>query len=399
MNIKVDFEYYHSTNYKLKFGSNSIFHVFLPGVSSFKETKIDSRQVDTTYNNTKYYAFENSIYFENHLNIGKRIKTNIGIRVSAYTIDNKTFYSIEPRILTNFLITKNLSFKSSYASMQQTVHLLSFSGFGVPTDLWVPATTDVPPETAFLIATGFALSIYKNKLEVSIEAYYKEMNKLITYEEATTFFDAAGDWGKNVLTNGKGKSYGIEFLVQKKQGKFTGWIGYTLSRTERQFAELNRGNPYIYTYDRTHDISIVLNCKISENINVAATWVYGTGNALTLPNEYYQSPILYSHDIFPLDYYESTIRVETFAEKNSFRMRAFHKFDIGINFTKQKKRGESIWNFSIYNLYNRQNPYYYFFDKVYEKDEFGRETGKYDRKLMQQSLFPIIPSISYSFQF
>ncbi len=397
LSIKADFEYFAGTNYTLKFGAISTYHKFTPGITSYKAENNGTVPLDTMFNDTKFNSLESAVYLENQLSLGEHFNFNIGVRGTHYLIENKSFISLEPRLLANILITKKLSVKASYSQMQQNVHLLTYSGMGMPTDLWVPATKNVQPEKSTQYAAGFASQLFGNKYELSIEAYYKDMSYLIEFKEATSFYGSSQSWEDKVITNGKGISKGIEFLLQKKQGNFTGWLGYTLSKTTRQFAELNNGKPYNFRYDRTHDISIVANYKIREGLNISATWVYGTGNAITLANEYYKVPYLQYQENYPYYYYENTYTIESYAEKNSYRMRAFHKLDIGINSTKQKKWGERTWNFSIYNVYNRQNPYYYFF-----KDKYEYQNGKevfVGKRLYQQSLFPIIPSISYSFKF
>ena len=399
LSLNMDFEYYLSENYELKFGASSVYHVFTPGTSSYKFIETGQQTIDTAFNNKTYNVIENAVYIENRIKLGTRVKTNIGLRASAYTHGNKTFYSAEPRMVTNILVTEKLSLKASYSLMQQTIHLLSHDGFGMSTDLWVPATQNVPPEKAHQFAVGFAQTLHKNQLELSVEAYYKTMNGLACYKEGAAFLGTARNWEESVFTNGTGKSYGLELLLQKKEGKSTGWVGYTLSRTTRHFVEQNNGKPYVARHDRTHDISVVFNHKFSERINLAATWVYGTGNAFTLPNEYYKTPEIEYLETFPYHYYANTTYVKSYEQKNSYRMRAFHKLDVGVNLTKQKKWGERTWYFGVYNLYNRQNPYFYFYKTIPIEDEQGNPTDKRERKLFQQSLFPIIPSISYSFKF
>lgn len=255
------------------------------------------------------------------------------------------------------------------------------------------------PEKSSQIVLGSSVSLFSNRYDFLAEIYYKELSDLVTYKDGVSYFDASKSWENNILTNGNGKSYGAEFLFQKKYGEISGWIGYTLSKTVRQFEQLNSGRYYTFKYDRTHDISIVMNYQINDKFNFSASWVYGTGNAITLANEHYKLPYAVATDQEPYVEYEDNNYTEVFAEKNSFRMRDFHKLDIGINYVKKKKRGTRTWNISVYNVYNRQNPYYYFFKKIYEKDAQGNDTDKYEIKMYQQSLFPIIPSINYSFSF
>jgi outer membrane receptor protein involved in Fe transport len=225
------------------------------------------------------------------------------------------------------------------------------------------------------------------------------MDNIITYKEGSSFIDlnepelaSEFTWENNV-TSGKGKSYGVELLLHRKIGKLTGWIGYTLSWTKLQFDSVNFGREYFARYDRRHDISIVAIYNPNPRITLSATWIYGTGNAITLPNSGYTA---YEHNPdngFNYDYY-SGHEVKSFGEKNSFRMEPYHRFDIGIQFHKKKKKYERTWEISVYNAYNRKNPFYYYIE------ETGVEgTGEIQKKLKKVTLFPIIPSITYSIKF
>jgi len=227
------------------------------------------------------------------------------------------------------------------------------------------------------------------------------MNNVIGYEEGATFIQleeaATGEginWEDNV-TSGHAWSYGLEFLVQKKEGRFNGWIGYTLSWTQMQFDSLNFGKKFYARYDRRHDISLVGTFKVNDHITLSGTWVYGTGNAVTLPTSAYSAPDY--TDIYISDNYNPSshinYNVKEYTEKNNYRMAAYHRLDLGIQFHKEKKWGERIWEISVYNVYNRKNPFFYTVD--YRNLGGGRSYTQ----LKQVSLFPIIPSFSYSFKF
>ena len=265
--------------------------------------------------------------------------------------------------------------------MAQFIHLLTNGTIGLPTDLWVPSTDQVKPQNSRQFAIGLAQTV-KQKFEVSLEGYYKTMQNLIEYKEGASFFSVDKNWDEQIEF-GQGNSYGAELLVQKKEGKTTGWIGYTLSWTNRQFDNLNFGKTYPFKYDRRHDISFVLVHQLKENIDVGVTWVYGTGNAVTLATQKYPSANQFDCGGFnyvqPVQYFES---------RNDFRMPSYHRLDIGINFKKEKKWGERTWSFGAYNTYSRQNPFYLFFDTI------GDQTV-----VKQVSLFPIIPFFAYSFKF
>jgi len=296
------------------------------------------------------------------------------------------------------MISENILLKASYSSMNQYIHLLTGSGPNMQNDIWVPVTDAVKPSLSKQFAFGLEKTFGNGDYEVSIEGFHKTMNNLITYKEGVAVLSSASDWQTQVETNGRGKSYGLEFLFQKTKGPVTGWIAYTYSNSTRQFENKNLGRPYPFKYDRTHDFSIVYLHKIKSNIQLSATWVYGTGNPYTLAAGKF---LMISDPGDELNQTGSYFRYgQVYTDLNSYRMRAYHKLDVGINFYKTVKRGERTWSINIYNLYNRQNPYYYFLDSIYELDPQGQVITSLTRTVLkQQSYFPIIPSFSYSLKF
>ena len=384
-------------NYNLKFGGTSIFHQFNPNTTSYHSVE-NSASVDTSFGSKKQNGFENAVYLENEISIGNRFFTNIGFRVSNYQTPNRNYVSYEPRFLSTFMIAENTLLKASYSQMNQYIHLLTGSGPNMQNDIWVPVTDVIKPSFSRQFALGLEKTFRNGEYEVSLEGYHKTMNNLITYKDGVAILSSASDWQTQVETNGTGKSYGLEFLLQKTRGPVTGWIAYTYSKTTRQFENKNFGKPYPYKYDRTHDISIVYLQKIKSNIQLSATWVYGTGNPYTLAAGKYlmtTGPDDKLNQSNAYNYYG-----QVYNELNSFRMRAYHKLDVGINFYKTVRLGERTWSINIYNLYNRQNPYYYFLENTGQFDKSGRPIpGSAKTVLKQQSYFPIIPSVSYSLKF
>ena len=279
--------------------------------------------------------------------------------------------------------------------MNQYVHLLSNTGIGLPTDLWVPTTDRVKPQQSQQVAAGIAKDFTNSGLTLTIEGYYKQMNNIINYKEGASFLlinDPTNAnsvrWEDNV-TAGRGWSYGAEFLLQKKTGRFSGWAGYTLSWTQWQFAELNGGQPYYPRYDRRHDISLVGIYELNKRITVSALWVYGTGNALTIPVGRY--------DTYRLDnslIYTPRTSDDYGNQKKTFRAEPYHRFDVSIQFHKRKKHHERTWEFSAYNLYNRRNPFFYRLESVAATATTPSRTA-----LFRYSVFPIVPAISYNFKF
>ncbi len=389
LGAKADFEYYLRPEHSLRFGTNVIYHTFKPGATSYYQNSNNAMPVDSAFNNITLNAWESALYGEYEWNPGK-FQLNAGIRVSDYCVSNRHFWSVEPRVLLNIMLGKTISLKASYASMQQNIHLLTSYNPGLPTDLWVPATTAVKPAQSKSVSLGLFCSVNKNRIEFSLEGYYKALTHLITYKEGASFIGGTSAWESKIETGGHGTSYGLECLAQKKEGRTTGWIGYTLSRSTRHFENLNGGKPFNYTYDRRHEFSIAFMHKFSDRIDVSASWIFSTGNAITLATEKY----------YVSDGMGGMQSIQVYDGINTFRMRSFHKLDIGVNFRKVKKWGERVWSISIYNVYNRKNPFYYYYDNItvgeWQNNNYVETTRT---ALMQQSLFPIIPSLSYSLKF
>lgn len=274
----IDFDYTPNQKNYIKFGGKLVYHKFNPGIFQYKASDGINKTITSS---TKYQSFELRSYFENDIDFTQNLKANLGFNSSLFIVDNKSYNSIEPRISLRYLIN-DWSVKASYTFMNQYIHLLSNSGIGLPTDLWVPTTDFVKPEKSEQAAIGLSTLMFNNEYKLNIESYYKTMKNLLEYKEGAEFFNLTSDW-QDKITFGNGTSYGVEFLVKKTSGNTTGWIGYTLSWTNREFKELNYGNEFPFKYDRRHDLSLVLTHKFSEYYDASLTWVYGTGNAITLP--------------------------------------------------------------------------------------------------------------------
>jgi hypothetical protein len=389
--LKADFDYYASPTQQLRFGGTAIYHTFTPGVNSFT-TKTSAVAVDTTFGSQRVGAGEVALYAEDEIRVGARFSANVGLRVVAYSVRGRTFGGVQPRLLATYLVGEHTALKASFSSMQQYLHLLSNNGAGLPTDLWVPATARVAPQRAQQVAVGVAHTITAWGVEVSAEAFQKDLSNLIEFREGATFYNSSQDWQDKVVTGGRGQVRGLELLVQKKTGRLTGWVGCTLARNERQFDQLNAGQWYPYKFDRRHDASVVLIYQLRPRITLSATWVYGTGNALTLAEGNY-NVIEQSYgqelrsNVAPDRYFYQ--EAELYGPKNSFRMRAYHRLDVGATFTKPVRHGERIWRIGAYNAYSRHNPYYIYY-------QLDAARGK---QLYQLSLFPILPAISYERSF
>ena len=390
--VKGDIDYYPNAKHTIKTGILATYHYFRPSALAVKtETDMDSEDFKKA---TTIDTYETAVYVEDNYKITKRLNANAGIRFSNFNVRSKSYVNLEPRLALKYNFLSDLSLKASYAVMNQYIHLLSNSGIGLPSDLWVPATDLVRPQKSQQFALGIAkdLKIKNADFQLSVEGYYKQSRHIIGYKEGASFLQISVNQDQNkkisfedIVTSGSAESYGVEFFLQKKSGKFTGWIGYTLSWTWLTFEQLNFGKRFPATYDRRHDISLVGTYKVNDHITLSGVWVYGTGNAISLAQSTYVLPA--GNNTFNNLY---AFEIKDFGEKNSFRMGAYHRLDFSIQFHKQKKRFERIFELGIYNVYNRKNPFFY-------ESKWDPKTGQ--NKLMQVSLFPLIPSVSWTYKF
>lgn len=405
---RIDFDYIPNPNHDIKFGTSYTYHHFFPGETNLNfsidypilDTLNQDVNMDTILNfsgNTNVH--EMFFYVEDNIKITSRLKANIGLHIGYYSLanntsstnialmdklHNKTNYSFQPRLSARYLLSEDWSVKASYAKMQQNIHLLSNSSVGFPSDIWVPAIDSVPSQTSEQWAANVTTQLYNGQFELSVEGYYKTMNDLITYKAGYSNLESTESWDNAVESGGEGESYGAEIFLQKKKGKTTGWIGYTLSWTNRKFENINFGQWYPYKFDRRHDFSLVISHKFNKKWDIGATWVYGTGNAMTFPQGVYLGML----DTSPFGDQLTVGSVESYGERNSTRLPAYHRFDFGINKNSYKKKWESTWSLGVYNLYNRKNPWF-----AYLSYEANQRVAK------QVALFPIIPSISYRIKF
>lgn len=379
---RVDFDYSPNTEHNIKFGGAFTHHIFTPSITGLKTEYNstyyveDNGSIDTIMGESIVHAEELNLYIEDDWSITDALKMNYGVNLSGFLVEGTFYPSIQPRLSGRWLISDNLSFKTGYAYMTQYLHLLSTSGISLPTDLWVPVTAKIEPMNAHQIAAGFAYNL-ENDIDISIEGYYKSMNNLMEYKDGASFFSSSANWEDKVCL-GRGWAYGLEFLVQKTMGKLTGWAAYTWSKSMRLFDRpgqvLSSGKPFPSKYDRRHDVSIVMMYKPNNNFDISATWVYCTGTATTFAMDEFE--ILIDNDYSTTNQY-----IES---RNNLRMPDYHRMDVSMNFHKQKKHGVRTWSLSVYNVYNRHNPYMLF---------------ESNGQLMQLSIFPIIPTVSYQYKF
>lgn len=385
-----DFEFQPSNTYKLLTGFGATYHFFRPGDSKTINTYEGETFIDSIYGNTSVNAFESQLYVENIFNY-KHINFNLGGRLSQFLVEGKSYFYAEPRVSLGIPIDASTLVKASYTQMHQFVNMLSNPTAGFETDFWVPATNKIPPG----FSEQFAIGIEKNNraFEVGIEAYYKKLDNLITFKEGEVFQGNATDWQERVAINGTGSSKGIEFFLRKKTGKVNGWLSYTLSKADRQFNEINFGKKYPFKYDRRHDLNLVINVPINEEWNFSGTWVYGTGYPITLAIGKMTTINVDDVPANSNNYYQFNNFGEYYGGKNAFTMQDYHRLDIGFTRTRINYGVEKTLTIGIYNVYNRKNPYYYFYKQI------NPWQGDYPTELYKSSFLPFLPALSYSWRF
>ena len=386
LTAKVDFDYTPLPNHEIRFGGNYTYHMFRPEVQAMKMIAGNETEVDTTAGSPKVFAHETALYAEDNMTLGDIFRVNAGVHYSTFTVEGKTYQSVQPRLSTSVMLASNLSLKAGYAYMTQYVHLLSNSSLSLPTDLWVPVTANIVPMNAHQVSLG-AFYEMPRMFDISVEGYYKTMDNLLEYKDGASFFGSSERWDEKVCM-GKGWAYGVELLVQRSFGKTTGWVGYTWAHAKRQFDRegmvINQGKVFPAKYDRRHDLSITVQHKFSDRFDLSGTWVFSSGNCGTLGTQVYEGLVNEWGNIHSINA----------LERNNFRLGSYHRLDVGMNFHKQKKHGIRTWNISVYNAYNHNNPFIVYTDYKWD------ETAQTEKKvLMQASLFPIIPSVSYSYKF
>ena len=385
---------------KVKGGVDYIFHTFTPSTASASSNEVDFNLGDPE----KMYAHDLALYLQHEWDPLDWLKVVYGVRYTCfaqtgpftrYKIDNiydlnnidSTMYGkrevvqaynmLDPRINFRFQLDRTKSLKASYTLNHQCVNLVSMSSMSLPTDVWFPATDLVKPQRANQFSLGYFQNFARNTIETSVEAYYKFMDNLIEFSTGADIMNVVKTNYDHIFTFGKGKSYGIEFFINKTSGRFTGWIGYTLSWTTRNFDHIMDGKTFYARFDRRNDASLLLSYRLNDKWDFSAVWVFSTGNASTIPNAFY--------------FMEGSIITE-WGEYNAWRMPNYHRLDLSATLSLFKKQHtEGSLNFSIYNAYNRKNPYY-----ISYRAEGNLSEGKLQINAQQISIFPILPSVSFN---
>ena len=397
---KYDFDYYLNQHHHIRFGALLTYHIFTPSTFSGQEDSVEFNPNGLIHR----YGLETALYAMDTWDITDKLQVNAGLRLTSFTqlgpyrkntydftgnlTDSlifkqgqivKTYAGLEPRILLRYSLGKTNSLKAAFNVNNQYVHLVSNNGTTLPTDIWMPSTLLVKPQQGLQYSLGYYQNLKKNMFETSVEVYYKSMLHQIEYKEGYT--PSPNENLEENFVFGKGSSYGVEFFINKKEGKLQGWISYTLAYTNRTFPDLNGGKPFPYRYDRRHNISVVGIYKFNEHWNLAATFVYYTGIAFTMPQGKYLI--------------EGGLETE-YTSLNGFRLPDYNRGDIGLNYDgKKHKHFQSGWSFDIYNVYNRHNAFFIYNTQIGQifQDPYIIEQAK------QVSLFPVLPSVTWNFKF
>jgi hypothetical protein len=394
--LKYDFTHYINPNNTLKYGLQATYYKFFPGELTPQSTNEILNPIKVPEKN----AVEAAAYVSNEQRLGKKVTLQYGLRYSNFNVvgkgkkyiygeDGKTvvdtiqygklqhiqmYHGLEPRFAARYEFLRNNALKLSYMRTKQYLHLISNSTVSSPLDIWVPSGPYIKPMTGNQVALGFFKNFFNNELETSFEGFYKHMQDVIDYKDNAELL--LNDKIEQEVLRGKGYAYGLEFLVKRNAGRINGWVSYTISRTRRKIPGINDGNEYPATYDRTHNVNVVLSVEASKRVDVGATWTYNTGLAVTFPS----GKFVYGGNIYPV-----------FTERNGYRMPAYHRMDLSCTLKRknaENKKWYYEWSFSIYNVYYRKNA----FSITFEEDD-GKTVAK------KIYLFAIVPSISWNFKF
>jgi hypothetical protein len=414
---RAELSWYPNLRHSIKTGVDYVHHDFVPTdfLARSGDTEFDTGESEQTF------SHETGLYLQDDFDVTEKLRIHGGLRWSGfwhvgpftrYGIPNplapsqteapttyapgelvKFYNGFEPRLAVRFKSGPKSSIKAGYSQNYQYIHLTSLGTTSLPGDIWIPSSDRVAPQWGEQLSLGYFADLGKqNMWEASVEGYWKALEGLVAYGENSRPEDNINNNVDNNLVFGSGWSYGLEFFLKKRRGNFTGWIGYTWSKTEREFDGLNNGLIFPSKYDRRHDLSVVADWKINEKWRLGGAFVYATGNSLTLPVQRYL--------------FEGRI-TDVYGTRNGFRMASYHRADISATLTpdKSKKEGskkkknrdirtESSWTFGFYNVYNRMNPYF-----IYFSNEGNLNEGTLDLQANQVSLFPIIPSVTWNFNF
>ena len=392
--VKQDIAYYASNKHHLKAGYSAILHMFTPSATIFRDDYAQFVE-ESVFN---YFNTETAIYLEDDWHVSNAIQLSLGIRASKLIAQDTFPLRPEPRLHLRYRFNKRNSFQLGGSVMNQYVHLLSNTGIGIPSDLWVPATKNLPNQFSRIASLGYVHD-FRNGFQFSADAYLKQSDNVLTYKDGASFLSVnTGSsakikrevWEQNI-TAGNENASGLEFLLRKHTGILTGWLSYTRSKTMVQFDEINQGRAFFSRYDRRNDFSLVLVYAVSKKLKASAVWRYATGNAITPPVAQHYS---FSHQaqINKQSSFLNGFVTNVYGERNSIRMPDYHRLDLSLSYEHKIKKWAGQLELSLYNVYNRQNPFFYFISRT------GASANQ-NNVLNQVTLFPFIPSLNYTVSF
>lgn len=380
---KLDFDFYPNPRHQIKFGLIYTYHDLTPN-AQFGRLQLEGGRDSTFRNESRRYINEAALYINDEIILTERIGLNLGLRFPGFVGDDTTYFTWEPRATLRIGLNENAAIKAGYTQMNQYLHQVASSAINNPFDFWIPSGRQVLPQRAHQVAVGYFQNFLEDQYETSVEVYYKTMTNQIDFREGTNPFVPEFE---DVLVFGEGEAYGAEFYLRKRSGRLTGWVGYTLSWNWRQFDSLNLGEPFFFRYDRRHDLSVAMVYRFNERWSFSSVFIYGTGNAITLPAGTFILPGLNASSAFGQTFFD-------YSGKNGFRMPAYSRLDLGLRYTKQGPRVKHGFHIDIFNALNRRNPFFLYLDTEYDtRANANRIVGR------QLSLLPMIPTLTYVFDF
>ena len=397
LTAKIDFDYTPVPEHLVKFGAELVHHSFIPEtVTGFMMEINDKELIDTTFDaasDAVLKGIEANLYIEDDFSLGDRLTVNPGLHLAFFHTHGTPYLSAEPRVSMKYEFADGYSAKAAYSRMAQYVHLLSPAKITLPVDLWVPITDKIKP----VISDQLSLGAYCSAVagwEFSVEGYLKWMHNILEYRDGTSFIGNNTNW-KNNVEMGEGFARGVELFVEKTQGATTGWLGYTLAWSDRVFPNgtINGGMVFPYRYDRRHNVSLVVNHRFSEAFAVSGTWTFATGGVVTIPER--QTTVLTPDG--------RLVQEDYVVSRNNYRLPPSHCLNLGLTWTKQKRRGTAVWDLSVYNAYNHMNPTFVFSSliRISPSGDYTaeREAMKTEVELRKITILPIIPSIGWTRKF
>ena len=379
---RLEFDYRPGASQHIRMGSNYLFHAFHPQSRILNEYSGNEMQVDTLRNSSYHFyrGHEFTLFAEDNIALGREWRLNIGMHYTMFKVTDKTYHEVEPRAAIRYLLNEHTALKLSYTEMSQFMHLLSSTYLNFPTDYWVPSTSNIHPMRSRQFAAGLYMRL-PYQVNLSVEGFYKTMNHILEYDGKNQLAPSVENWEADVK-RGKGRAYGVELALSRHVLKTSMNFSYTLSWSKRKFDDIYRGW-YANKFDNRHKINISVRHQLTQQIEAYAAWNYHSGNKITVPSQYIESPALPGINGKKPGQW-------VYEEPNNATLPAYHRLDLGVNFRKVTKRGfERIWNISIYNAYCRMNVLYAKVDDL--------SAGKFTSKAT--GVFPIIPSFSYTLKF